>query len=389
MSFFKVIMIADIDVSRRAGDTIRTLALSKEIAENGGQVTLIVPLPNNCAPVIDLGAVKLVYVPVKQKGKSILNILFRRYNLAKAFRLHYNEGSIVLIETSVLAGYLCLFGVSNYVLDVHGIAYDEVNFASLPWYAPKVVYKKYIYFLENLAVKRAVKVISVSETMAEFINKEWHIPKNKIELVPNGYFPQQIEDITKNGNNERKNIATFVGVLAKWAYIEKIIRVAALLENDDITIYIVGGATNHYCEELKELTRSYNIDNLVFTGSLPLQETYKIIADSEIVLFPFPKSICTEVACPIKVIEYMALGKAIVLDEVSDISRYLKINDAALVCTNDSENEFAEHILLLHNDNKLADTLGKKARELSKGFSWKDQGIKLKEILLSTVNTVK
>ena len=84
--------------------------------------------------------------------------------LVKKGRELRGENCIFLIETSVLGGYFAIMGFSDYVLDIHGVAFDEVNYVDLPWYVPKVIYKRYIAFLEKFAIKRAAKVIVVSES---------------------------------------------------------------------------------------------------------------------------------------------------------------------------------------------------------------------------------
>ena len=270
-------------------------------------------------------------------------------------------------------------GFSGYVLDVHGIVFDEIDYATLPWYIHKTLYQKYMYFLEKMAVKRAAKVITVSNAMAEFITTKWKISKDSI--IPNGYFTSQVVNITERRVGERKGMVTFVGLLARWASVDKIIQVANRLKNERATFYIVGADPFNYRQELEELAYSYGLTNIVFTGSVPLERAYEIIATSEVVLSPLENTLSKTVCCPIKVLEYMAFGKAMVLDEVSDLSKFLKEKDAALVCDPDNEEEFAENIRLLLKNAKLRNRIGANAKRLAEDFSWEKQGQKLSKIL--------
>ncbi|PXF61274.1 MAG: hypothetical protein C4B59_04800 [Candidatus Methanogaster sp.] len=376
-----VIVAADADLSIFNGYTCRIMAFASELKKNGIDVTLVVPKPSKNRSMIDPYGVNLVYIPIKQKGGSITNTLQRRRLLIKKVKELQKNSSITLIESSTVGGYFAMTGFSGYVLDIHGVAFDEINYAILPWYVPKSLYQRYTYFLERIAVKRAIKVVTVSDTMAKFIINEWNAPKHKISIVSNGYFASQVANITEKRVEERKGLVTFVGALAKWASVDKIIRVANIFKNEGATFYIIGGGTSEYRQELEELARSYGLTNVVFTGSVPLNGAYELIARSEVLLLPFPKTLCTDVACPIKVLEYMAFGKAMVIDEVSDLSRFLKENDAAFVCDPDDEEAFAEGIRILLKDAGMRKRIGMNAKRLVEEFSWEKQGQNLAKVV--------
>ena len=376
-----VCIIANADLSKRAGDTGRIMAFASELKKSGMEVTLIVPKPTKSELMIPSHGINLVYLPIKHCWGSIISVFRRtRAQIKKAKKLR-KENTIFLIETSSLGGYFAIRGFSGYILDIHGIVFDEVGYVSLPWYIPKNIYQRYMYFLEKIAVRRAEKIIVVSKQMAEFIANKWEIPEDKITIIPNGYFTLPVANIVEKGVKESRGMVTFVGLLTKWANIDKIIRVAALLKNEKATFYIVGDGPPIYRQELEELVHSYGLTNVVFTGSVPLDEAYEMIARSEVALLPFPKALCTVVACPIKILEYMALGKAMVLDEGCDLSLFLKEKDAALVCDQDKDMEFAESILMLLKNAELRRRIGANAKRLAGDFSWEKQGQKLTQVV--------
>lgn len=375
-----IVIIADVDLSRFAGDTGRIMAFASELKNNGMEVTLVVPKPINNEMMIDSHGINLAYIAVKQRGGSIINLCKRTRALIKKAKELQKENTVFLIETSPVGGYFAIAGFSGYILDVHGIVFDEIDYASIPWYIHKTLYQKYMYFLEKMAIKRAAKVITVSNAMTEFIANEWKIAEDKISIIPNGYFTSQVVNITERRVEESKGMVTFVGVLEKWANIDKIIRVANILKDGDATFYIIGDGAHDYCQELEELARNYGLTNVVFTGKVPLNKAYELIARSEVALLPFPKTLCTDVACPIKVLEYMAFGKAMVLDEVGDLSKFLKEKNAALTCDPDNDVEFAENIHLLLKDAELRKRIGANAKRLAEDFSWEKQGWKLAKV---------
>lgn len=376
-------MVADIDIGRFGGDTVRTLAFATYLSENGVEVKLVVPKPSKDIPIIDCSKLELHIVDVTQKNKSFLNLVRRRRALIKEVKLLKNDASVLLIETSVLGGYFAISGFSGYILDVHGIAFDEVKYAKFPWYAPKFIYTKFINAIEIIAVKRAAKVVSVSQSMSDFIHSNWGKASTDIAIIPNGYFEPLVSKVRENCTLEETGMVSFVGLLVSWANIDKIIDCAYDLRNEKIKFYIIGGGDNLYISKLKERASNLGLENVVFTGSLPIEKAYDMICKSQVLLLPFPKSLCTEVANPIKVLEYMAFGKAMVMDEVCDLSKELKNRNAAIVTDQTNNAEFTRGIKELIDNEELRTKLGKNAESMSHNFPWGVQGKKLYDLIQS------
>ena len=378
----QVTIVADIDISNLRGDTGRILALASGLAKNSCNVTLISPEPSSGKHMINLDNINLHHVKIKNRDRSILNVIARRYLLIKEAKKLTDINTTLIIEFSAVGGYFACAGFKDYILDVHGIAFDEINFVKVPWYVSKKILKLYTNLLEQFAVRRAKKITVVSDSMRKFLANEWNIDKNKIHVLPNGYHNSLVNETLLQNINANDNIVTFVGVMAEWANIEKIIYSAYILKDEDILFYLVGHGSEDYIYKLKHMVKNLGLTNVIFTGRVPLNESYEMIARSKVVILPFPPSLCTEVACPIKVLEYMAFGKAIVLDDVSDIAKHLKETSSALVCDPEDEREFAENIRLLIDDPILRDQLGANARLQASQFTWEEQVNKLIKIIL-------
>jgi glycosyltransferase involved in cell wall biosynthesis len=374
-----VFMVADADLSRMGGDVVRIVALASELEKNGLHVTLITPRPGEGKPWIESSGINLVHIPAKQKRGSITNILFRTYLLIKKIKELRNNNSIFIIETSMLGGYFAIAGFHSYILDVHGICFDEIDYSRMPSYFPKLVSQNCIKFIEKISMKRASSVIAVSDSMARFIADEFGISRNKIVVIPNGFFESKVNAVNKREIKEDGGLVTFLGILSKWANVDKIIKIASILKSENAKFCIIGGG--QCLPELKNQAHELGLSNVVFTGFQPIEVAYETIARSQVMLLPFPEEICTKIACPIKVLEYMAFGKAMVIDDVSDICRYLKEKNAAIVCDPKENAQFSNAICQLLNDNVLRRQLGANAKDLSTNFSWACQGKKLADLI--------
>lgn|GEM_PF-991966 len=380
---FTVIHIAEMDISRIRGDAIRTLALAGSIASAGVPVVLVVPDLEGHEPVIAVDGLTIMPVSVQKSGSPVFCSIRRRMALirrAKELKELCGGNAALLCETSILGGYLALAGMSGYVLDVHGVVYDEVETWDLPWYMPRRLFMSSVKLLEQVALNRSSKIITVSQTMSDTLSDRFGVDPEKMAVVPNGYFASKVREIEASRPMEQKGMVSFVGLLARWANADKIVRVAERLRDYPATFYIVGDGPHR--EELEGFVKSRGLKNVIFTGFVPITRAYELIAQSEVVLLPFPKMLSTEVACPIKVLEYMALGKAMVIDGVSDIALQLRDNGAAIVCDPDNEAEYADGIVSLLENKELRRSIGARAKELSPEYSWDRQGQLLAEVLL-------
>ena len=104
------------------------------------------------------------------------------------------------------------------------------------------------------------------------------------------------------------------------------------------------------------------------------------MANSKILLAPFPRTIALEVACPIKLLEYMALGKPMVLDNVGELPELLRVNNAALVSDPENVAEFINNIRLILRDDKLRREIAANAKNLSSEYTWQKQIDKLNDL---------
>lgn len=355
------------DVSEPSGGTNRVIAFATALRDAGFDVHLVVPSPKREFPE-DLRDIKIHTVPIK--ARSIRDQIFRALLVSlKAKKIAKNNNAILQIEHSTLAGFATLVGCSNFVLDMHDLAIGSPMYLNLPF--PCI--QNFIYNIEERAVSRASKIIVVSNPMKDFIIREWKIPEEKILVIPNGYFEKKFKNFDFEDVEESDSMISFLGTLHPKLDLDKIINLAKSLENS--MIYIIGDGPAR--SELEQKIKGYNIKNIILMGRLPDKEVFNILAKSQVMILPEYYSLHTEVSCPVKLFDYAALGKAIVADNVAEMCRIFKENDAALVSDPENKEEFIGNVKRLLEDEGLRRRLGENARRLVKNFTWEKQGEKL------------
>ena len=366
------------DVTVPCGGTNRVTAFIKGLRDNGFDVHLISPMFEKEEFLEDLKDVKIHTVAIK-KTESVNNRLVRALSISlKAKKIVKNNNAILEIEHSTLAGFATLVGCSDFILDMHDLCFMSPVDTKLDF---SRIVQRLIYTMEKRAVTRASKIIVVSNPMKEFIMKEWNVPEGKIEVIPNGYFESKLNNFNFEDVKEVDGMISFLGTLHPKLDLDKIIELAKSL--DTSRIYIIGDG--HGRDELKKKIKKHNLNNVVLTGRLPDREAFKLLAKSQVVILPEYPSLETEASCPVKLFDYAALGKAIVADDVAEMCRIFKENNAALVSDSSDHEKFIDNVRILLGDEDLRRELGENAKKLVKGFTWDGQAEKLvkmyKEIL--------
>ena len=357
----KIVIAHGGDISFPGGGTNRVLTFAKALAENGYEVSLVVPKPKRKIP--ELANVEIHTIPIG--AKSIKDQILRAMLVSwKAKKLAEKENAILQVEHSTLGGIAASLGCSNYILDIHDLEFDGSLYKSIPL-APKI-----IYYLEREAVSKASKIIVVSEPMKEFLVKNWRVPEEKIVVIPNGYFHEKLKKFS--GNEEEDGLISFIGVLTHNVDYDKVVNLAK--SRGDVRIYMIGDGPMR-AEFIKRVKRE-GLKNILVPGFLPDDEAYSILAKSQVCIFPLKNTLHTKVAGHMKTFDYAALGKAIATDRDGTAVIFERHN-AALVSDPANPEEFIENVHKLLEDSNLRRKTGENAKKLVKDFTWEKQGEKL------------
>ena len=112
--------------------------------------------------------------------------------------------------------------------------------------------------------------------------------------------------------------------------------------------------------DLRTLAVSLNVTEMVtFAGVAQRAEMPSFVAAFDIALQPY----AVPYASPLKLFEYMALGKAVVAPAQANIQEILTHGHDALLFDPDDADGFAASIVRLAGDQALRQLLGKAARE--------------------------
>ncbi len=279
-----------------------------------------------------------------------------------------------------LALYLRLFGV-KFIFDEHDLSPEAyLSRFEKEEESGGLLYRVQRMF-QQLSYRFSHVVISTNESYKAKAIALYPKNSQKLFIVRNGpdlrlFRKRPPTTELKKG---RRYMAAYIGVMAIQDGVQYIVDAVDELVNRrgvrDLLVYLIGKGDDW--ERLRELATSRGLDDVItFTGRIPDDEALSILSTADVCLSPDPYSPLNELSTMTKVMEYMALGKPIVSFNLKE-SRY-SAGEAALYVKNNDAVAFADGIMTLLQDRKLAETMSARGKErILEALSWQKQSEQL------------
>lgn len=164
-------------------------------------------------------------------------------------------------------------------------------------------------------------------------------------------------------------VALYLGSLHPWKGVDILIR--AMQTVDEAMLWIAGG-NDARIRELGELADSLGIaGRLRFLGEVPPAQRFKLINQADICLLPLnDTSIGGRYTSPLKLFEYLALGKPVVASDLPSIREVLQPGRNALLVPAGDPAAIGAAIRSLVADRGMREKLGAEALLLAGRYGW-------------------
>lgn len=145
---------------------------------------------------------------------------------------------------------------------------------------------------------------------------------NSSSLLPNGVFLEkyrkQDQEYSDLQLDKYDHVVGYVGYFGEWSNLfETVLNVQKFLDENN-GVLIVAGIGPEIERVKKEL---YNLDRVIFTGLLDVNQIPALINTFDMALLPFKKNPYTDGASPIKFFEYSAAGLPVVSSKLEEVVR--------------------------------------------------------------------
>lgn len=346
----------------------------------GHEVTWIVPSREKTRKVQEESFNRVrVYTIPHSAGSSLLMKIFNR--LLFSFRrakfvttIFKNEKyDIIQARNSIFDGLLAIYikkrfrvpFVFQYSFPIGSYNYKDYKTSRL-----RLCLEKFGSYILNIILHEADLILPISKLMQGDLIKKG-ISASKMLLFPSSVdldlFSLKIsgDDVRNRYDLSNSQVIIYVGTMDKLRYLDTVIRAFAKVKEKrgDVKLLMVGDGTDR--ANLERLAEELGIkDSVVFTGQVSYFDVPKFIAASDIGLVPVPPLPIYKVSVSTKLREYMAMGKAVIVnEEISDHKEAVEESGGGILVKFEEES-FANGIIKLLNNLGGAKEMGKKGHEL-------------------------
>lgn len=182
---------------------------------------------------------------------------------------------------------------------------------------------------EAFVWRSATKVLPVTEVLAGHVEAAG-VPPERIVVISNGIDPEEILQARAGPTDTQEKpelVLGFVGFVRPWHGVDAVVRAIADWRGQPrLSLVVVGEGSAR--RELEKLAADLGVSEQVrFTGLADRRNVFHHIGTFDIALQPA----AVPYACPLKVLEYMATGRAIVAPDQPNLRELLDDGRTALL----------------------------------------------------------
>lgn len=234
---------------------------------------------------------------------------------------------------------------------------------------PELFSKKDLYMLKlwgKFSIKKASKIITISQTSRNDIIKSYGVPESRVEVVYPGIKLVDGSSLTSQGMEKfgiSKKYILFVGTLQPRKNVERLIEAFSKLKRADLELVIVGRKGWMYQDILNAPEKFDVADRVKFIHDASDQDLPNLYKNAEIFVLP---SLYEGFGLP--VLEAMQYGVPVITSNVSSLPE--AGGDAALYVDPKSAKDITEKMEKLLSDESLRNEMIAKGKKQAAKFSW-------------------
>lgn len=262
-----------------------------------------------------------------------------------------------------------LLGV-KYIFDHHDIN-PELYLAK---YGKRGILYKIQVWLERLTYKASDVVMATNNSYKELAIARGGIDPRDVFVVRNGPNPATFKPLPTNPALKygKPFLVGYVGNMGSQEGLDILLDVARYIKDTgrrDIHFTCVGGGPG--LPELRKMVHDKNVADMVnFTGRVPDAELLEILSTADVCVNPDRPCEMNDKSTMIKIMEYMALGKAIVQFDMKE--GRVSAGESSLYADNENQvSDFAAKLIWLLENPEERSRMGRLGRKrIEEALAW-------------------
>lgn len=233
-------------------------------------------------------------------------------------------------------------------------------------------------YLETALACAADGVVTLSQSMrAELMERG--VPGDRITIVPNACDPRKFHPAPRNAALSQQlrldgetPVIGYAGSFNEYEGLCDLVEACAILRGEglDFRLVLVGSEPSHpeghspVSESIKSAVRDCGLADFVhMPGRVPHDEVARWYSLFDIAPFPRRPHLLTELVPPLKPLEALAMGKAVIVSSVSGMAETVRDGRTGLVFAAGSVNSLADALRLLLRSPARREALGAAGRK--------------------------
>jgi len=227
----------------------------------------------------------------------------------------------------------------------------------------------------------------ITKEMEDYCRDEFNLPEHRSMVWTSGVDLDLFKPTEKNKENKKFRII-YHGTIADNRGLDKVIKALDLLNIYDIELFLLGNGNG--LTELRKITYKLKLGkNVIFHPQVFFNEVPQYINQANIGILPFPDWPGWNTSSPIKLFEYLACGKPVIVTKIPAHTKVLRGKEFTLWAESSTPEDFAYVIKKAYEEKEKLEKLSEKARNFVKiNYTWEKQAQKLEQFILTCLCTL-
>ncbi len=254
-----------------------------------------------------------------------------------------------------------------------------------------LVFQKIAFKLESWILRQSHLVLAVSSPLKHYLITIG-VPGKKIFVLPNGVNHETFLPTVKSaglmgriGIPKQAFIIGFSGILRNWHGIDLLIQAVARIKLQVPNAFLLLVGDGEIKQELAASASNFGLTgSFCITGRVPHDSMAEYISLFDVAVSPKT----TFYASPMKIPEYMAMGKIVVAPDTENIRDMICNKETGMLFQPGSADSMAETILSIYHNPETKQMIENKALEkVSTTMNWKENANALIKKIMVHKNT--
>jgi glycosyltransferase involved in cell wall biosynthesis len=334
-------------------------------------------------------AVPLRYVPVIQPimFAVVLAFLLPLYSLLwKTDYVVFTQpdvsvlGSIPVVLLSKLKKAKCILDIRSTPVEISGIRGDLQCF----FFSISVLVAKTLFDGMTIITQKMKNQVCMRYKIDSRFVGVWTSGVSVNLNDPKRYFKEKME-LKDKLNLTGKFVVFYHGTFSPSRGLIELVKAVAILKasHPDIVVFLLGGGPS--LRQLEDIIEKEGLrDNVIIHQPVEYLEVPKFIAMSDVTISPLPDHPYWRFQCPLKLLEYMAMEKTVILTDIPAHREVVGRADCGIYLRTTDPDEIANALKYTYSNRTKLDDWGKTGRKIvEEKYTWEKVAADLRAYLLS------